>query len=123
MPANEANAPLDRDRRIDYIELPATDVARGKRFYQDVFGWSFTDYGPGYTSFEDGRLAGGLTKEGRVAKGGALVVIYARDLEAMEKRVRDAGRRDRQTDLRIPWRAPLPLRRSERQRAVRVVGR
>jgi len=91
MPANEANAPLDRDRRIDYIELPATDVARGKRFYQDVFGWSFTDYGPDYTSFEDGRLAGGLTKDGRVAKGGALVVIYARDLGAMEKRVRDAG--------------------------------
>ena len=91
MPANEANTPLDRDRRIDYIELPATDVARGKRFYQDVFGWSFTDYGSDYTSFEDGRLAGGLTKDGRVAKGGALVVIYARDLGAMEKRVRDAG--------------------------------
>jgi len=82
---------MERDRRIDYIELPATDIAAGKRFYTDVFGWKFTDYGPDYTSFEDGRLAGGLTKGGKVAKGGALVVIFAQDLEALEATVRRAG--------------------------------
>lgn len=81
----------ERDRRIDYVELPATDVAAAKRFYIDVFGWKFTDYGPDYTSFEDGRLAGGLTKRDSTQRGGALIVIYARDLEAMERRVRGAG--------------------------------
>ena len=45
--------------RIDYIEFPATDIAKTKAFYTGVFGWKFTDYGPDYTSFEDGRLAGG----------------------------------------------------------------
>jgi predicted enzyme related to lactoylglutathione lyase len=81
----------DRDRRIDYIEFPATDVAATKNFYLELFGWTFTDYGPDYTSFDDGRLAGGFTKEGKVAKGGALIVIYAKDLEGMEARVRRAG--------------------------------
>lgn len=82
---------MERDRRIDYIELPATDVGATKRFYMDAFGWKFTDYGPDYTSFEDGRLAGGFTKGGKVAAGGPLVVIYADALEVQEAKVRQAG--------------------------------
>jgi predicted enzyme related to lactoylglutathione lyase len=77
--------------RIDYIEFSATDMAKTKAFYERVFGWKFTDYGPDYTSFEDGRIAGGFTKEGNVVRGGALVVLYASDLGATEKKVRDAG--------------------------------
>jgi uncharacterized protein len=79
------------DRRIDYIELPATDVAATKQFYASAFGWKFTDYGPDYTSFEDGRLAGGLRKEPAVGRGGALIVIYSIDLAAAEAAVRRAG--------------------------------
>ena len=82
---------MERDRRIDYIELPATDIAATKRFYIEAFGWKFTDYGPDYTSFEDGRLAGGFTKDGKVASGGPLVVIYADTLEAQEAKIRQAG--------------------------------
>ena len=82
---------MERDRRIDYIELPATDITATKRFYTDVFAWKFTDYGPDYTSFDDGRLAGGFTKNGKVATGGPLVVIYADELEAQEEKVRKAG--------------------------------
>jgi uncharacterized protein len=89
--ADSPSADAARDRRIDYIELAVTDVAAAKQFYVEAFGWAFTDYGPDYTSFEDGRLAGGLTKAGVVGKGGALIVVYARDLEGMEARVRRAG--------------------------------
>ena len=78
------------DRRIDYIELPATDVAKTKQFYVDAFGWKFTDYGPDYTSFADGRLSGGFAKAPKVGQG-VLVVIYAVDLEGSEARVRQAG--------------------------------
>ncbi len=77
--------------RIDYIEFHATDVAKTKAFYERVFGWKFTDYGPDYTSFEDGRIAGGFSKEGKAVRGGPLVVLYASDLAATEKKVRDAG--------------------------------
>jgi predicted enzyme related to lactoylglutathione lyase len=76
------------DRRIDYVEFPATDIDKTKSFYGDVFGWRFTDYGSDYTSFEDGRLTGGFSKERRTIQGGVLIVIYARDLEATEASVR-----------------------------------
>lgn len=82
------------DRRIDYIELPCSDIAKAKAFYTAVFGWTFTDYGPDYTSFHDGRLAGGFTTD-RVARtgGGPLVVLYVADLEAAQVRVEKAGGR------------------------------
>jgi len=77
--------------RIDYIEFPATDIAATKQFYAAVFEWKFTDYGPDYSSFEDGRLTGGFWKIGKPSAGGPLVVIYALDLAAAEARVRATG--------------------------------
>ena len=79
------------DRRIDYIEIAATDIAATKKFYQGVFGWTFTDYGPDYTSFEDGRITGGFYKADSARPGSVLVVIFGTDLEAMERKVRGAG--------------------------------
>jgi len=76
--------------RMDYVEFPATDIGATKAFYAGVFGWQFTDYGPDYTSFFDGRLAGGFTTEWRPARG-ALVVFYASDLEGTEARIKAAG--------------------------------
>ena len=81
----------EQDRRIDYIEMPATSVAKVRQFYTDAFGWKFTDYGPDYTAFEDGRLAGGFYKADAGGPRGALIVIFAVDLAAMEARVRQAG--------------------------------
>jgi len=85
--SNQAN-----DKRIDYIEFPATDIAATRQFYQTVFGWSFEDYGPDYTSFQDGRMAGGFYRA-EAGGGKPLVVIYAADLAAMEARVTAAGGR------------------------------
>src|SRR5262245_3009778 len=82
------------DGQIDYIEFPATDIAATKRFYRDVFERKFTDYGPDYTSFEDGRIGGGFTTDSNVSKNsGPLVVLHASDLEAMESKVKSAGGR------------------------------
>ncbi len=79
------------EAKIDYIELPAKDLIQTKAFYEQVFGWKFTDYGPDYTSFEDGRLAGGFTKERQAASGGPLIVIYGHDLAGTERKVTAAG--------------------------------
>ncbi len=79
------------DQRIDYVEMAATSTANVKRFYKDVFGWTFTDYGPDYTSFADGRLTGGFYKADPTQAGTVLVVIFALDLAAAEQRVRNAG--------------------------------
>jgi predicted enzyme related to lactoylglutathione lyase len=80
----------DNDGRIDYVEFWAEDLERTKTFYRTVFRWEFTDYGPDYTSFDDGRLTGGF-RRGDASPGGPLVVIYAVDLEAMQAEIEHAG--------------------------------
>ena len=93
-PTAAHDAPLvspEHDRRIDYVELAATDVAAARRFYESAFGWRFTDYGADYTAFEDGRLTGGITRADAVTRGGALVILFALDLADAERRVVDAG--------------------------------
>ena len=85
----------DDDKRvtmqIDYVEFQAIDIEQMKTFYQTVFGWKFTDYGPDYSSFKDGRIAGGFTKSDSVARGGPLVVLVTDDLEAAEASVKEHG--------------------------------
>jgi uncharacterized protein len=81
----------DHDRRVDYIEFGATDIAGTKQFYQKVFGWKFEDYGPDYTSFQDGRLSGGFTKDAPVRPANPLVVIFATRLEDTEAKIKQAG--------------------------------
>jgi len=44
------------DLRIDYVEFNVGDIERSKTFYGSAFGWRFTDYGPNYCEFDDGRL-------------------------------------------------------------------
>lgn len=83
--------PSPNDRQIDYIEFGVADIARAKRFYGEAFGWTFTDYGPQYCEFDDGRLKGGFTSLVPVTPGGALIVLYGDDLPAMVKRVEAAG--------------------------------
>jgi len=81
----------EQDRRVDYIEFRATSIEETKKFYSEVFGWEFTDYGPDYTSFTDGRMNGGFESAPAVAAGGPLVVLYSTNLEAIEAAVRENG--------------------------------
>jgi predicted enzyme related to lactoylglutathione lyase len=83
--------PSKPENRIDYVELPASDIALTKQFYSSVFGWKFEDYGPDYTSFSDGRLAGGFTKEAPAPARGLPLVIYAGDLLVAQQKIRNAG--------------------------------
>ena len=83
----------EQDRRVDYIEFGTTNIEETKKFYSAVFGWEFTDYGPEYTSFTDGRLGGGFTVASEVAPGGPLVVLYATTLEAIEATIKENGGR------------------------------
>ena len=83
----------EQDQRMDYIEFPSLDIDQTKSFYHSAFGWTFEDYGPDYTSFFDGRLAGGFHRVEQLNGGDVLVVIYARDLAATEARIQSAGGR------------------------------
>ena len=83
-----------RDRTIDYIEISVTDLPAAKRFFGEVFGWSFTDYGPTYASFSpaEAGIDGGFEQvETLPPKGPVLVVLYAKDLEATQAKIESAG--------------------------------
>ena len=81
---------MGEDGRIDYVELPGGDLIATKRFYEAAFGWSFTDYGPAYTAFDEG-IDGGFNADAADQARAPLVILYADDLETMEAKVRAAG--------------------------------
>lgn len=83
--------PAENNLRIDYIEFPTGDISGTKQFYSRLFGWKFEDYGPEYTSFQDGRIAGGFDAAPEAKARGTLVVIYTTDIESMQKRLTAAG--------------------------------
>jgi hypothetical protein len=82
---------MREDGKIDYIEFPGSHLEAIKAFYAAAFGWSFTDYGPGYVAFEGEGTDGGFSSDAGEAPGAPLVVLYAHDLEAMLARVSRAG--------------------------------
>jgi len=82
------------DQKIDYIEFPAADFDAVESFYAEAFGWEFTDYGPEYRAFTDGKLDGGFRRaEARssTGNGAALVILFANDLEATRAKVIESG--------------------------------
>lgn len=80
------------DRSINYVELNVADIARAKRFYGEVFDWTFTDYGPNYCEFSDGHMTGGFDSSAPVTPGGGpLVVLYGNDLADLVERITAAG--------------------------------
>ena len=82
---------MNRNKTIDYVEFHADNLPATRQFYSQVFGWEFEDYGPEYTSFKDGRIAGGFSL-GPVSPGaGPLIVIYVDDLQATQLQIREAG--------------------------------
>jgi uncharacterized protein len=82
------------DMKIDYVELPAADIPAVRSFYEAAFDWKFMDYGPEYSSFEDGKMTGGFYKaemRSRTENGAALIVIYASNLEQVHESVLSNG--------------------------------
>jgi uncharacterized protein len=76
---------------MDYVEFSVHDIARAKAFYGTIFGWQFTDSGPGYTSFTDNGLGGGFTTDGTPNPGGPLMIFHVDDLAAALARAKSVG--------------------------------
>ena len=80
------------ENRIDYIEIPVTDLKKARAFFEAMFGWEFQEWGDEYMSFNDGRLDGGLRQAPEAAPAtGVLLVFYSHDLEREVERVREHG--------------------------------
>lgn len=78
--------------RLNYVELPAADVAGSKTFFETAFGWSLTDFGPEYAATMGQGTDLGLNGDnGEDAIKAPLAVIQVDDLEAALASVEAAG--------------------------------
>lgn len=44
---------MNEHEKISYVEFPARNIKATKDFFSQVFGWSFQDFGPEYSSFSN----------------------------------------------------------------------
>lgn len=77
--------------RINYVELPARNIAAAKTFYERAFGWSLTEFGPTYAATMTSDVDLGLQGDAEEATRAPLPVIDVDDLEAALRAVTDAG--------------------------------
>ncbi|MDN3484066.1 VOC family protein [Pseudoalteromonas sp. APC 3224] len=85
---------MTQNNKINYIEIPAQNIAATKAFFSDVFGWSFEDYGSEYCSFTGQGVDGGFFKSDLVVStknGSPLIVLYSNALEATQNKIEEAG--------------------------------
>ena len=84
---------MSQHEKINYLELPSKNLGATKAFFSQIFGWSFTDYGPEYCSFHGAGIDGGFFKSDLHAsadEGSVLIVFYSEELEKTLKKVQEA---------------------------------
>lgn len=80
-----------KNTHINYIEFKAHDLEAIKTFYNQCFGWKFTDYGQNYIAFDESGIEGGFEKTDEPIVNGVLVVLYHKDLEWIKNKVIENG--------------------------------
>ena len=79
--------------KINYIEFQVKDMEATKAFFEQVFAWSFEDYGPDYCAFSGAGIDGGFypsDKKASTDDGSVLVVFYSERLEETLAKVEGA---------------------------------
>ena len=85
---------MNEHEKINYVEFPAKDIESAKDFFATVFGWSFIDYGPAYTTFSNQGIDGGFFQADLATStenGSALIVFYSEYLEQTQAKIESAG--------------------------------
>ncbi len=84
---------MNEHEKINYVELPASNLLETKEFFNHAFGWSFQDFGPEYSAFSSQGLDGGFYKAdlaSLTSNGAALIVFYSNDLEVTLEKIEKA---------------------------------
>jgi predicted enzyme related to lactoylglutathione lyase len=81
---------MNQHEKINYIEIPSSNLALSKSFFKELFGWKFIDFGEEYTAFAKEGIEGGFflsPKKMQTKNGSALIVFYSDDLEMTYSKV------------------------------------
>lgn len=82
---------VKKNTLINYIEFKSKDLKETKKFYQQAFGWVFTDYGDTYTAFSKSGLEGGFELSQEPIVNGVLVVLHHDNLQEIKETIVAAG--------------------------------
>ena len=77
--------------RLDYVELPGTDIAAARKFYEQAFGWTMTEFAPTYAATTTGDTDLGIQSSPPDRPAAPLPVIQVKDLEDVLQSVERAG--------------------------------
>jgi predicted enzyme related to lactoylglutathione lyase len=99
-----------------HVEIPADDTGRAKRFYGELFGWSFQEV-PGFEGYhlfvtpagQEG-VGGAIGQRGASAPDTMRTYVHVDSIDALLPRVPDAGGRVVEAKREVPgqgWYAVL----------------
>ncbi len=79
-----------KHEKINYLEIPSSNLKASQQFFEKVFMWKFTPYGEDYLAFNDGTIDGGFylsETSAKVSNGSVLVVFYSDDLDSTYQKI------------------------------------
>jgi predicted enzyme related to lactoylglutathione lyase len=76
---------------IVHFEIPADDIERARKFYQDVFGWDIQPAEGGYNLITTGQEPGGGMMQRMAPEQGITVYIGVESADDAAKRAQDHG--------------------------------
>ena len=79
--------------RLDYVELPGTDLTATRTFYERAFGWTMTEFAPTYAATTTGDTDVGIQADASEKSPAPLPVIRVADADAALAAVEQAGGR------------------------------
>ncbi len=85
---------MSNHEKINYLEIPVTRMLESKAFFEKVFDWRFTDYGPDYCAVDNVGIDLGFFQSDRQvaqANGSVLVVFYSDNLEETLAKLKGEG--------------------------------
>lgn len=85
---------MSNENKIDYLEIPCSNLEGTQKFFQTVFGWEFESFSEDYIVFTNGGMNGGFyrsTLNFTQPAGSPLIVFYREDLDAALAAIESAG--------------------------------
>lgn len=77
--------------KLNYVELPVSNVPASRAFFEKAFGWTLTQFGPSYAATTTGITDIGLQGDGAERTAAPLPVIEVENLAAALAAVERAG--------------------------------
>jgi len=81
-----------KHNQIDLIEFPVhspDELQTTKKFFSEVFGWKYKDWGDSYSDTTESGLSSGINSDKNQSM--PLTVIYSEDLEATKAKIISGG--------------------------------